>query len=559
MTNSNSNRSDFSALVDFSKIINSSLDVEFTLNNLLLTCMGKLLVPKGLIYLLNEENEFELRLQKGIKKGEEIPALKFSFQDYTNEKKREVIFNKKIFPVTVELKGTQGLTGLMLLGQKFNGIPFTPEDKRFLSTIANISATAIENAKEFSLRKKLNKELNSKVNQLTTLFELSKEFSTTIDIQDISRVLILSLIGQLMVAEFAVLLFGKKNFQILKSKFDSKRLSEIFEGIENFELFKHIDAQNFAEHFPKLAELGVRLIIPMTTKEEIKGLILLGKRKNEQPYSKSDVEFASSLASIATISIENARMIEQVIEKQKMEKELETARAIQKSLLPASLPKLENFDIAGTSESARQVGGDYYDVIKLNDDETLIAIGDVSGKGVQASLLMANLQAFLKSISKQNIPLVEATALINDLVSENTRMGNFITFFWGILNDKTGEFEYVNAGHNPPILIHNEDVSFLKTGGMLLGVTKTLAPYKSEKVLLPKGSRLILYTDGITETLDEHFNEYGLERLVNLVKESDGSSEELLEKILNNVYEFSKGKEQYDDITCVIVSSKENR
>ncbi len=556
MKSSNSYIGDFSALVDFSKLINSSLDLNFTLNNLLLTCMGKLLATSGAVYLLNEKNEFELNLFKGAKiKGGTPPAV-FSFSDYSDEKKRKFIFNDKYFPVVIELTGANGLVGLLILGKKLNRENYSEQDKRFLSTIANISVTAIENSRAFLEKQELNRRLTTKVNQLSTLFELSKEFGGTLDVKRVARLLIYSLIGQLMVAEFAIVLCNEKEIEILETKFDEKELTGALNNYENFQFNDTLNRKELEENFPELNELGVRLIIPMKFKGETKGLILLGKRRNNLEYSASDVEFASSVSGIAVISIENSKMVEQIVEKRKMEKELETARNIQKSLLPQSLPELKNFDIAGISESARQVGGDYYDVIPLDENRTLIAIGDVSGKGVQAALLMANLQAFLKSISKQNIPLNKATGLINDLVSENTRMGNFITFFWGILDDSTGKFQYVNAGHNPPYLIYKDEIRLLKTGGMLLGVTKTLTPYKAEEVVLKPSSRLVLFTDGITEAMNYSFEEYGEERLKELVMNFHGSSESLITAILDDVKRHSNGREQYDDITCVVVSAR---
>ncbi|MFC2134049.1 PP2C family protein-serine/threonine phosphatase, partial [Bacteroidota bacterium] len=199
----------------------------------------------------------------------------------------------------------------------------------------------------------------------------------------------------------------------------------------------------------------------------------------------------------------------------------------------------------------------YYDLVKLNENRTLYAIADVSGKGVQAALLMANLQAFLKSICKQNLALDAASNLINDLVSDNTTMGSFITFFWGVLNDETKEMIYVNAGHNPPLLIRNGKITKLKVGGMILGVIQTIEPYKSEKVQLLSGDTFVLFTDGITEAMDKDYREYSDEKLEDLVvKIANKSAEEILDKIKISVAEFTKGAEQSDDITCLVIKVK---
>ena len=170
---------------------------------------------------------------------------------------------------------------------------------------------------------------------------------------------------------------------------------------------------------------------------------------------------------------------------------------------------------------------------------------------------MANLQASLKSIFKQNIPLDHASNLINDLVSENTAGGSFITFFWGILDDRNKEFSYVNAGHNPPLLVSKGGISKLKTGGMILGVMETVIPYKSESIKLSSGDALITFTDGITEAMDMDSNEYTDERLENLAKnifEDDASS--LMNKLIADVESHTNKAEQSDDITAMVIKVK---
>jgi len=294
----------------------------------------------------------------------------------------------------------------------------------------------------------------------------------------------------------------------------------------------------------------------MQIKGETKGLILLGERRSGLKYSETDIEFISSVGSLALISIENANLFQEAIEKQKLEKDLELARNIQQNLLPSKIPIMKNFEIANINKSAKQVGGDYYDLIKLDEDKLLFAIADVSGKGVQAALLMANLQAFLQAVVKQNFPLAEATNLINDLVSGNTTMGSFITFFWGIIDDSNNELTFVNAGHNPPLLVRNGEITKLKKGGMILGVMETVIPYESETVKLQKDDLLILFTDGITEAMNKKLEEYTDERLEELVKKLEPiSAQSTLEKIISDVNIFTGGAEQSDDITCLVIKN----
>jgi len=543
------------AITDFSKLINSSLELNFILNNLLLTCFGKLHSTYGAIYLLNNEGNFELKLKKGAVPKKFQPVKWFSQQDYFSENKIKFIFPDDIFPIKLEIRGTGGVLGLFLLGKQLTGRNYSREDFEFLKLILNVSSSAIENAAKYRQLIKVNAELDQKVNRLSSLFEITKEFAATIERERVGKLLIYSLIGQLMVSDYAALIFNNGKIEFIESKFKKEDLlTEL--NIKEFALLREPFFLNAKDNLHyDLYELGIRLVIPMRFKDETKGLILLGERKNNQQYNKADIEFVESLASIAIVSMENSKMIEELIEKKKIEKELETAKAIQKSLLPQKLPLSNKFDFAAVSKSARQVGGDYYDAIRLSENKLLVAIADVSGKGVQAALLMANLQAFLKSISKQNIPLQKATDLLNDLVSDNTTMGNFITFFWGILDEENLNFTYVNAGHNPPIWYSGGKIVFLKTGGMLLGVAPTIIPYKFETIQLKPGDRIVLFTDGITEAMNKQLTEYSLERLIDIVKNFKGSSAGLLDEILTDVGKHTENIEQSDDITALIITT----
>ncbi len=537
---------DFSAFADFSELINSSLDLNFTLNNLILTCLGKFHASQAAIYL-RQGDSYILHSIKG--KNKDLPEsfpINSNFDQLANT-----------FPIIKPLSGREENLGIFCLGKRIDNSGYDKDDKKFIRLLLNIASTAIENSQTFKELKESNKELDYKVNQLRSLFDISKEFSGILSEDRIVKLLSFSLIGQLMVTEFAIILLNNEESNILYSKFkdfDPENLLNklIAEPIKSPLLGDELKDMIGKDNSP------VKLIIPMQIKGKTKGLILLGERRNRLGYSESDIEFAQSLAGIAIISLENASLVKEAIEKQKLEKELETAREIQKSLLPQELPESEFFEFAAYSESAKMVGGDYFDIIKLNDHQVLVAIGDVSGKGVQASLLMANLQAFLKSISKMNYPLNEASNLLNDLVSENTRMGNFITFFWGILDQHKMTFTFVNAGHNPPLMVRKGKLSKLKTGGMILGFMKTITPYLSETVQLEKGDIIILFTDGITEAMDNEYKEYTDERLEDLVSNLNINSTagEILGNIKKDVLLHTKGNEQSDDITCLVMKVK---
>ncbi|MCX6151448.1 MAG: SpoIIE family protein phosphatase [Ignavibacteriales bacterium] len=547
-----------SALVDFGKFINSSLDLKSNLNNLLLTCFGKFHTTKGVIALFDDYGELKVKSFKGLTAEviKQFPSI--NREDIENNKPVLTNFKEKYnLQFCQHIKSSQGTLGIIFLGDKLSKKEYTPDDKEFIDLIINIAATAIENSIIFEKLKTANRSLDSKVSMLSSLFELSKEFSGVLETQRVVKLLIYSIIGQLLISNYAVIVCEPNGMTILDSKFPQPLLSAILQNCNPAEIITPLRKEKLKEEYGELVNIGVELLIPMQIQRETKGLILLGKRINNIEYSESDSEYIYSIGSLAMISIENARLFKETLEKQKMEKDLEIARNIQKNLFPKSLPKLQNFEIQAVNVSSKQVGGDYYDVLRLDDNNILFAIADVSGKGVPASLLMANLQAFLKIIAKHGMELSDATGLINDLVSENTMGENFITFFWGILNDEAITLTYVNAGHNPPLLIRNGNISKFTKGGMILGILKTLKPYAMETISLQSGDAIILFTDGVTEAMNKMMEEFTDERLEKLSKQIyQEEAAKILLEIRNDVQTHTEGAIQSDDITLMIIKVK---
>jgi len=544
------------ALVDFSRIINSSLDLRFILNNLLLTCMGKFFAPRGLI-ALNVDGVFYVRSSKGVNENvlELFPEITTDDINNHNGFNRYLSDNKFIAVETIS--SSNEIIGLVCLGEKLNKIPYTEDDLEFLRTIINISASAIQNSIVLNELKKVNRVLDTRVHRLNSLFELSKEFSLLSENAGVAKLLVYSVIGQFLVSRFAVVLSSNGVNRVLETKFPEPDLLEALADLDIQTIETSLNKKEIAGSYSKLERLKIELIVPMQLQGETKGLILLGKRVNNSEYTEDDIEFIYSVGSLAIISLENRRLFSEALEKQKMEEELEIARDIQNNLLPHSLPKYPSFDIAAYNIASRQVGGDFYDVISLDDKSFCVAIADVSGKGVPAALLTANLQAFLKILCKSGMFLSEATSIINDLITENTMDGKFITFFWGVLNDSDLSMNYVNAGHNPPLLIRNKQIIKLDKGGIILGVMKTFVPYESPTISLEKDDLIVLFTDGITEAMNKQGEEYSDEKLEELVLKYSGlNASEVCEIIKNSVQDHATGTVQSDDITLLIVKVK---
>ncbi len=364
LPDSNNAHRNLSALVDFSNNINSNLNLDFALNNLLLTCFGKLAVTRGIIALFNDDDEIEIALSKGV--SEEI------LKNFPNKKKRgNTLTNLKDFSssnnfgITEEIISSDQLLGYFILGKKITKEDYTIEDKLFLSTILKIGSTTIMNAQSFNKLSNLNKELDSKINQLNSIFDLGKEFSSILNIERVSKLLVYSVSAQMLISKYAIVIFDGQSSEILETKYEKNRLYSVLDKEGITEITEPIKVDEKSEFCKACFDIGIALVVPMMIKKERKGLLFLGPRITKQDYSKSDIEYISSVVSFAIISIENSRLFEETIEKQKMEKDLELARSIQQNLLPSKLPKSDHYQIAAINKTAKLVGGDYYDFVTI--------------------------------------------------------------------------------------------------------------------------------------------------------------------------------------------------
>lgn len=282
--------------------------------------------------------------------------------------------------------------------------------------------------------------------------------------------------------------------------------------------------------------------------------------KIEVPNEDELGDLAASFNAMAA-AVKRGR--EQEVEKERLERDLKTAREIQEKLLPHSMPDVPGYEITGTSIPSRQVGGDYFDFIETSAGRLGVAIADVSGKGIPAALLMSNLQASLHAqvFEKGDVSLI--VKKMNDLLVRSTDSHMFVTFFMGILDRAGGRFTSVNAGHNPPFLLDKRgNIVFLKEGGLLLGFMPEQT-YKHQSVLMKEGDVLVLYTDGITEAAGKEKGKrseimYGENRLIETVKKArNGSARDIQSAVLESVSRYAGNDFQEDDITLVVIKRTE--
>jgi phosphoserine phosphatase RsbU/P len=566
---SSEDRFDLGALFEFSGSINTTLDLKFILNHFLLTVMGKIISPRGIILIEKSPSIHAIATTKGLPEsliGQELKIAKYPphITAINNEDGRKypwIKFFKAhgiqfLIPLMVRDKalGFAGFSSLVpgkLLSQK---------EQTYIKSLANITAAAIEKGLVVEELRQVNRRLDAKVQELNTLFELSKEFNVILDSDRLMKLLTFSLLGQIGTNKFFIALKQDCMMKIVQSRvgndFDPD-LGPYLAGVASSVIVQSIKSPKLKKIKAHLNDLGIRVLIPLQLHNETKGIIGVGDRMRKEPYTQTDIEFLSSLGNLAIISIENARLFRDAIEKQKMEDELLIAREIQKGLLPDKLPEIAGFTSSATNISSKQVGGDYYDIIPISATRYVIAIGDVSGKGTPASLLMANLQATIRALVPLDLSLDELTRRVNDLICDNTGADRFITFFWGIIDTENHSLNYVNAGHNPPYIFRaNGKIDRLDKGGIILGVMKAMIPYQEETVKLEKNDVLLLFTDGVSEAMDRNSQEYGEDRLERISKESLSlPPDAILSNIVNSVKEHSKGTTQSDDITMIVVKA----
>ena len=558
---------DITPLFEFSNIVNSSLDLKFILGTVLLTLMGKLLLSKSVVLILSGGESYRIENSKGVPAGladQDFVFHRPSRKDFalspSGSPGARALFDAgiiRMFPIVSH--GT--VLGFFGIGKRVGDQKLSRGEKTFVEAIIGISAAAIEKGIAFNEIKKVNRTLDGKVQELRTLFELSKEFNAIFDRDKLLKLFTYTLMGQVGAGRYAVCL---RTGESVVSRVETQPLAEfkeaLFEEISSPVLVANLQRKKVLLQLRRQCELqGIVALIPLQLQNEVKGILCLGDRLRGGTYSEADLEFIYSLGNLAIISLENTRLFQEAVEKQKLENELAVAREIQKGLLPRALPRISNLDVAALNISSKHVGGDYYDVVPLNNNSFAIAIGDVSGKGTPAALLMANVQATIRTLVQFDLPLAEMTSRVNRLIYENTGNDKFITFFWGIYDPASRNFRYVNAGHNHPFVLRaNREIERLTEGGIILGVLPEAPPYVEGNVRLLPGDAVVMFTDGISEAMNTEGVDYTEERVEEFLRNVPATSAQgILDEVQKEIAKYTQGAPQSDDITLVVLRSTE--
>jgi sigma-B regulation protein RsbU (phosphoserine phosphatase) len=414
-----------------------------------------------------------------------------------------------------------------------------------------------------------NRRLRQAVEELSIINEVATAVSSTSPLDQVVELIVQKCVKHLKVDQGAVLLFDKQDeaaaLKTMVRKVQTNlrsipyRLGDQITGwmLKNQQPLVINDFQHDGRfRLPPEAAADVRslLCVPLRLKGRMMGVLSAFNKRGSEGFSENDQRLLAIIGAQSAQVIENARLYEEEKALQKMQQEVRLARDIQTRLLPKAPPVVDGFDISGKSVSAENVGGDYYDFLPFRDGRLGLCLADVSGKGISASLLMANVQATIRGQSALENSAAHCLQSSNTQLFQSTDTDKYVTLFYGVLDTAKRELQYSNAGHNPPLMIRSgREPLLLTVGGPVLGILPE-APFDEATISFDPGDLLLIYSDGYSEAMNFAFEEFGEERLLAIARENRSASAALLiDRIGEAVKEHCGGASQTDDMTMIVV------
>lgn len=443
--------------------------------------------------------------------------------------------NDKPYKIKVCLPLNDGAYFAIFLGAKLDKSDYSDIDKIVLQIFIQLLDNAYQAFINHKKEKELIFSLNNRVVQLNSLIDTGIEIAKLDNTKVLLELALERAASLTNASQGLIRIFGKE-----------KLLSQMA-----FPIGADMDSILSAKYkIEKDVEYrGRKFSVTLSNKESRSGYI---------PFDETDEILLTAFTRQVLAAIENEFLHKEALEKENIKKELSVASSIQKKIIPESLPEIEGYDIAGINIPSKEVGGDYYDCLKLNDGRYALIIADVAGKGVPAALLVSTLDASINSYLDLNIPLSELAVKVNKLIYKASTQDKFITFFMSVLDPANGELDIINAGHNPSLLLRKDgSIQKINAGGVAFGMFDMGLPFAGEKLTIEKGERLLLYTDGIPEAMTIDEEEYSDDRLEKFfIANQPGDSSEFIRKIVADVKSFTGGAPQSDDITALYLIRK---
>ncbi len=444
---------------------------------------------------------------------------------------------------------------------------FDDEDLFILKTLAAQVAVALEDARLYNSQREEAYFLN-------VLLQVAQNLSATTDLNEALETIVRITPLLVGVARCAILLYRprEKKFVPAKAYGLSDELEDAFAKLEFRTDDEFAFTKIFQAHEPLMIEdattsdllpprivqaFGIRslLMVPLLTRGEIVGLMLVDQGARATRFTQHEIEVVMGIANQAAVTIEGAQLSQDAETKKRLDYELQLAREIQKNFLPDACPIVPGYELCSLWMTAREVSGDFYDFVQLSNDRLAITIADVSDKGMAAAMFMALSRTILRTMTIGKPTPREAIERANDVIIADARSDMFVTVFHANLDPHTHRITYVNAGHNPPFLYRaaTQELTTLKGHGIALGVMSNITLAEYECYLEPSDI-LLMYTDGVTDAINTNEEEFGADRLADLVAANGHLNvEELIDEIKRAVTEFAGEGVHFDDLTMVAV------
>lgn len=418
-----------------------------------------------------------------------------------------------------------------------------------------------------------NQRLRTAVEELSALNEIATAITSTQTLEQIVDLIVRKCVKHIKVEQGAVMLLDEKDqdkpFHTMIRKQDSlsnilpyrmdaqltgwmlkNRNPLIVNDLTTDSRFKFMVDKNFP--------ISSLLSVPMMVKGKMIGLLTVFNKKSEAGFTTGDQRLLGIIAAQSAHVIENARLYHEEQSLIRLQEEMRLAYEIQVDLLPKEQPVLPGYQIAGKSIPSKEVGGDYFDFIPSGDNRLAFCLGDISGKGIPAALLMANLQATLRGQTLLGNNSKSCVSFANEMLYQNSAPNKFATLFYGIIDSSKNELSYCNGGHNNPFFFsHDNKLTPLDKGGLIVGIMPSVI-YEEDTIPFNSGDLLVIFSDGITEAMNNTEEEFGEQRLIDVILQNKNEpAKDLIEIIIKKVQEFSGIQSQMDDITLVIIKRKD--
>lgn len=448
--------------------------------------------------------------------------------------------------------------GVIEVFNKKDGSDFGESDLEIMNALGEQIALAVANAKLLRRAQRKGREAQS-------LYEVGKMMSATIELEEILKIIVAEVSRLVRVNVATIYIVDPVDgsikdivWQGVPESYKTRLTLKIGQGIcgwvaKTGQSVVLNDVSENKQYIQMRPETKSEIAVPLIAQDKVIGVFNV-ESDELNAYSQADLELLETFGSQAAVSIERALLYKEAMERKSFAEQLAVARRIQETFFPKNAPVIAGFDIAGVNIPSEAVGGDYYDFIDIVQNQIGLAIGDVSGKGLGAALIMAAFRASLKAEIRNNFAIRTIFGKVNSLLFESIERENYVTSVYGVLDTKNSVFTFSNAGHNPPLLFKAKGgIMELIEGGLALGMFPD-SVYEERAIYIEKNECLLFYTDGVTEALDSVEQEFGLDRLKQLVGANKTlAAHAIIEKVFQAVQRHRDAGKPTDDLTMILV------